>query len=118
MEPAPFLGNSLGMFLALTFVAFGWTAIATGNGVAWRWQSAWQVVAYCGLLAAAERFIDHALAGGELLSLGGFVVSFVILTAIGLAAWRLVQARLMVMQYPWLYEPDGPFGWREKQRTE
>jgi hypothetical protein len=108
------LGNSLGTFLLLTFVVFGWTAFATGNGVAARWQSAWRVVAYCGLLAAAERFIDHALAEGELLSIGGFLVSAAILSAIGLFAWRVTHARMMVRQYPWLYEPAGAFGWREK----
>ena len=111
------LGNSLGTFLLLTFVVFGWTAFATGNGVASQWQSAWRVVVYCCLLAAAERFIDHALADGELLSVGGFVLSAVILGAIGLFAWRLTHARMMVTQYPWLYEPSGPFGWREKPHS-
>jgi branched-chain amino acid transport system ATP-binding protein len=108
------LGNSLATFLLLTFVVFGWTAFATGNGVAVRWQSARRVVAYCCLLAAAERFIDHALADGELLSIGGFLLSAVALSLIGLFAWRVTHARMMVTQYPWLYEPAGLFGWRQK----
>jgi hypothetical protein len=111
----PILGNSLGTFLLLTFVVFGWTAFATGNGVASQWQPAWRVVVYCCLLAAAERFIDHSLADGELLSVGGFVLSAAILCLIGLFAWRVTHARMMVTQYPWLYEPAGPFSWREKQ---
>jgi hypothetical protein len=110
----PILGNTVGTFLLLTFVVFGWTAFATGNSVASRWRPAWWVVAYCGLLAAAERFIDYALAEGELLSIGGFLLSAAILIAIGLIAWRLTHARMMVTQYPWLYEPAGLFAWREK----
>lgn len=110
----PILGNTLGIFLLLTFVVFGWTAFATGNGLAVRWQPAMLVVIYCCLLAAAERFIDHALAGGELLSPGGFLLSAAILSVIGLFAWRVTHARMMVRQYPWLYEPDGLFGWRQK----
>jgi hypothetical protein len=110
------LGNTLGTFLLLTFVVFGWTAFATGNGVASRWQPARQVVFYCCLLAAAERFIDYALADGELLSIGGFLASAAALSAIGLFAWRITRARMMVTQYPWLYEPVGLFAWREKQQ--
>jgi branched-chain amino acid transport system ATP-binding protein len=108
------LGNSLGVFLLLTFVVFGWTGFATGNAVAARWQSATRVVVYCCLLAAAERFIDHALADGELFAVGGFVLSAAILSAVGLFAWRATHARMMVTQYPWLYEPAGLFGWRQK----
>ena len=114
MDPAPILGNMLGIFLLLTFVVFGWAAFATGNGIASRWQSPVWVAVYCTLLAAAERFVDYALAGGDMLSPGGFFASALILVAIGLVAWRLTQARMMIRQYPWLYEPAGPFGWREK----
>jgi branched-chain amino acid transport system ATP-binding protein len=110
----PILGNSLGIFLLLTVVVFGWTAVATGNAVAARWQSAGRVVVYCCLLAAAERFIDHALAEGRLFAIGGFALSAAILSAFGLFAWRATHARMMVRQYPWLYEPAGLFGWRQK----
>ncbi|HJQ59706.1 MAG TPA: hypothetical protein VJ890_22550 [Vineibacter sp.] len=110
----PILGNSLAIFLLLTFVMFGWAAVATGNGVAARWQP-WQVVVvYCCLLAAAERFVDHALAGGDLLSVGGFAASAAILCTLGLTAWRATHARMMVRQYPWLFEASGVFGWRQK----
>ena len=108
------LGNSLFAFLLMTFVVFGWAAVATGNSLATTWRPAWQVVAYGCLLAATERFLDFALAGGALLSLGGFGASALCLSAIGLLAWRLRRAAMMVAQYPWLYEPAGPLGWREK----
>ena len=41
-------------------------------------------------------------------------VDFAVLIGMGAAAYRLTQARKMVTQYPWLYEPAGPFAWRER----
>ncbi|HEV8028621.1 MAG TPA: hypothetical protein VGP50_14400 [Stellaceae bacterium] len=31
-----------------------------------------------------------------------------------LLAYRMTQVRLMLRQYPWLYEAGGPFSWRER----
>ena len=72
------------------------------------------MVIYCCRLAAADRFLDHSLVEGELFSIGGFMLSAAVLGAIGLFAWRLTQARMMVTQYPWRYEPAGPFGCAKK----
>lgn len=85
-----------------------------GQGVASTWRPAWQTPLYCSLLAAAERFLNFALASGDLLSIPGFLAAAVILSAVGLLAWRMTRASMMVAQYPWLYERAGPFGWRAK----
>ena len=39
----------------------------------------------------------------------------VLLLAAIAASYFSARARKMVRQYPWLYEPNGPFGWRPKQ---
>ena len=48
-------------------------------------------------------FFDYALAGGELWSIGGFLLGWAVQLAIAAFAYRLTRARQMVRQYPWLY---------------
>ena len=60
------------------------------------------------------RFLDYALAGGELWSIGGFLLGWVVQFAIAAFAYRLTRARQMVRQYPWLYERKGLLGWEER----
>ncbi len=97
-------------------VAMWFAAAMTGQGLANGWQPVWQAAFYCFLLAFADRFLVFALFDGELLSSAGFVVDALILIVIGSLAHRLTQARMMVSQYPWIYERAGLFGWREKSR--
>ncbi len=78
------------------------------------WRPLWHALPYTVLLAAGARFLTYALFEGALLSLSGYVITLVILLAICLAAYRMTQARRMVVQYPWLYERAGLFGWRDK----
>jgi hypothetical protein len=40
------------------------------------------------------------------------------LLVVGGLSWRLTRARRMVMQYRWLYERTGPFGWRERSAPQ
>ena len=60
------------------------------------------------------RFLDYALAGGELWSVAGFLLGWGVQMAIGAFAYRLTQARQMVRQYPWLYQRKGLLGWEER----
>jgi hypothetical protein len=108
------LGTTMWGFLIVTLLMMGFAAWMTGRAIAATWRPAWQVVAYSLLLGLADRFLVYALAEGELLSLAGYAVDTLILLAIAALAFRLTQARKMVTQYPWLYEPSGPFGWRAK----
>lgn len=107
-------GVSLSVFIGLTVILFGGCAFMTGQALASGWRPVRQVVLYGLLLGAGSRFLSFALFDGELLSIIGYGVNTVVLTAIGLAAYRLTQARRMVSQYPWLYERIGPFSWRER----
>jgi len=109
------LGNDVSVFIGLTVILFGGAAYLTGQAVAQIWRPLWQVIPYGAMLTIGSRFLSFALFDGELLSITGFLVDWVVLSAIAALAYRLMQARLMVRQYPWLYERSGPFGWREKR---
>ncbi len=116
MIAAFFLGASPASFLGLTLLLFGGGALATGRALALQWRPLWQALPYALLLAAGDRFLLYALFGGELLSASGYAVAAILLLALALLAYRLVLVRLMVRQYPWLYERAGPFSWRAAGR--
>jgi hypothetical protein len=108
------LGTLLGVFIGLTVIIAGGAAIMTGRALADGWQPAWMVVAACFGLTIADRFLVYALFQGELLSLSGFVIDFLVLVALALLAWRITAVRKMVIQYPWRYERTSLFAYREK----
>jgi Domain of unknown function (DUF6867) len=112
---ADLLGASPASFLGLTLVLFGAAALATGRALARNWRPVWQVLPYAALLAAADRFLLYALFGGRLLSASGYVLAAAILLLLTLLGYRATRARLMVRQYPWLYERAGPLGWRGRR---
>ena len=111
---ADLLGADPTAFFGLTVAFFGAAALATGRALARNWRPLWQALPYAALLAIADRFLLYALFGGELLSASGYVLAAAILLAATLFFYRVTQARLMVRQYPWLYERAGPLGWRER----
>ena len=113
MMPAA-LGGSVGSFLELSLL-FGAAALATGRALALNWRPAWQAIGYALLLGLGHRFLLYALFGGALLSASGYALAALLLALLALGAHRLTQVRLMLRQYPWLYEPAGPFAWREKR---
>jgi hypothetical protein len=107
------LGGDPGPFVGMT-ILFGIAAMLTGRAMAETWRSAWQVVPAALALAAAEHFLLFALFGANLWSVGGFGAASMLLLAVTAASYFSARARKMVRQYPWLYEPSGPFGWRPK----
>jgi EamA domain-containing membrane protein RarD len=114
MDLSTILGAPPGAFFGMTVLLFGGAAMSTGRALARSWRPVWQVVPYCLLLGFGDRFLLFALFEGELLSASGYLIVALILVAFGLLAYRLTLARLMVRQYPWLYEPAGRLGWRER----
>jgi branched-chain amino acid transport system ATP-binding protein len=109
-----FLGSSPAVFVGLTIVLFGFIALLTGQAIADTWRPARVAVIAAFGLAIADRFLNFALFGGELLSPTGFAVAWAFLAGVALLAWRVTLVRKMVRQYPWLYEATGLFGWRER----
>ena len=106
--------HSIPVFVGVTIIFMGGCAFMTGQAVANTWRPLWHVLAYCLGLGAADRFLSFALFGAPLLSLAGYLLDTALLAAIAAAAWRATRARRMCLQYPWLYERVGLFGWRER----
>jgi hypothetical protein len=107
------LGTSPAVFIGLTVILVGGGAILTGRAVGGNWKPASHVVAACAGLALASRFLTYALFQGELLSIGGLVVSFLVLSAMGLASWRIALVSKLVGQYPWRFRRTSPFAYTE-----
>lgn len=111
------------VFLLLTIVLGGATALATGRAVAQVWQPLSQALLYMIPLTFAVRFLHYALFEGHFISLANFgkgawhlAVTFVLLAAIGAFGWRMQRAAMMVRQYSWINARSGPIAWRA--RTE
>jgi len=86
----------------------------TGQAMAQTWRPIWQLIPYAAMLTIGSRFLSFAMFDGDLLSVSGYLIDWVVLTGIAMFGYRLTLARLMVRQYPWLYERAGLMGWQEK----
>ena len=106
------LGAPIGAYLGFAVVLMGFAAFMTGQAVAATWKPVWQLLPYGLLLALAARFLLFALFDGELLSLSGFLIDLILMTAVGLFAWRITYVRKVVSQYPWLYRRKGILGYQ------
>ena len=107
-------GDTLFNVLLFNLVVIGPASFAAGHAVATTWRHWGQMVFYTALLSATLRFLDYALAGGELWSVAGFLLGWLVQMSIGAFAYRLTQTRQMVRQYPWLYQRKGLLGWEER----
>ena len=101
--------------IMLLFCFFGYVS---GRALAENWRPAWQVALYGSLLSVGARLMALVLFArhlrgpiDELIELSLLALMIVGITAV---AFRLTLARQMPLQYPWLYERRGLFGWREK----
>jgi hypothetical protein len=105
---------SIPVFIAVTLIIAGGCAFMTGHAASSAWRPLRHVVAYAFLLGGADRFIAFSLFGQDLLSLPAYLTDTAVLTVIAAGAWRATRARRMALQYPWLYERDGLFGWQDR----
>lgn len=112
------LHNGVALFVVFVVILIV-GAWAVGRALATTWRPLWQALPYAILLALAGRFVFWGLSGGNndqfRTALSEVYIDIAVLFAVALAAYRLVLARKMIVQYPWLYEPAGPFAWREKK---
>ena len=102
--------------VVVLFCFFGYTS---GHALAENWRPAWQVVLYGLLLSVGARITALILFArhlrGPLDEAIEFSLLALVIAGISAVAFRLTLARKMQLQYPWLYERRGLFGWREKR---
>jgi hypothetical protein len=108
------LGGTLASFVGLTLFLFGAASWMMGEALATTWRSPWQTLPYAGLLAATERFLDFALFAGELASLTGLMVCWLVLCGLSQAGFRSRRAAQLAAQYPWIFERSGLFSVRPR----
>jgi hypothetical protein len=106
--------ETIWQILFVTGILGGSAAALSGRAIALTWRPYWHVVVYMLLLGCAARFIHFALFEAHLLSWPSYLVDTVYFVALGLLSFRLTRAGQMVRQYPWLYEPAGLLGWRDR----
>ena len=106
--------ENIGVFLVLTVILGGGAAFLAGRGLASKWRPVWTAVLAMVPLTFGLRFLHYALFGSELTSIHYLATEFVILLAACLLGYRMTIAKKMVRQYPWLYQPAGPLGWRSR----
>ncbi len=108
------LGDTLFCVLLFNIALVGPASFVAGHTVASNWRPWNRILLYSALLSAGLRFLDYALAGGELWSVGGFLLGWTVQLAVAAFAFRLTRARQMVRQYPWLYRRKGLLGWEQQ----
>jgi predicted permease len=104
--------NVLWIFLLLTVSIGGAAAYASGKAIAQTWRPFRQVPLYALLLAAGVRFCHFALFEEPLLSVPSYLVDFVVALLFASLGFRLLRARQMATQYPWLFKRRSLLGWR------
>jgi hypothetical protein len=102
------------VFVGVTLVMFGWLAFMAATALARMWRPWWSNIVYGLILGVADRVLEMMLYGGSLLSLRGYLIDTVYIVVMMLLSYRAAFARRMLLQYPWLYERAGPFGWRPR----
>jgi hypothetical protein len=112
-----FVEDTFAVFLIMTVIIGGGAAFLAGRNLASRWRPLWMALAYMIPLGLALRFFHYALFGGQLLSLHYFFTDTLVLIAGAFLGYRLTLTRLMVSQYPWLYERINPLSWGTKKET-
>ena len=108
--------KGLWVFVFLTVTLGGAAARVTGSAIASSWRSPWQIAGAAFLLACAVRFFHFALFDEPLLALPNFIADYFTILMFAAYGFQFTRARQMVKQYPWAYEPAGPFWWRAKPR--
>jgi len=85
----------------------------TGQAMSSTWRPMWQIVPYSLLLGLVIRFLIFALFDGVLLTGIGYFFDSLSMLIISALSYKVTRARMMVVQYPWLYQRSGLFSWRE-----
>lgn len=107
--------ESIIQVLFVTLILGGGCAWLAGRAIALTWRGIWIVAAAMIPMAMAVRFVHFALFNETLLVPQTYAVETIILLLVACLAFQRTRALQMVRQYYWLYEPNGPLGWRLRQ---
>ncbi len=106
--------GSFGVFVLVTVILGGGTALLSGRAIAETWRPWWQVVAYSFILGATVRFFHFSLFGGTLLSAHYYLVDTAVCVAFGFLGFRVARVGQMLAHYRWINEPAGWLRWRRR----
>jgi hypothetical protein len=106
--------RSLWVFFFLTVVLGGGAAWLMGRNFATNWRPVRSVALASLGLALGVHFLHYALFQEDLASIVGYIAEAAVLMILALLAFRHRRAEQMATQYFWLYERNGPFGWRQR----
>jgi hypothetical protein len=109
--------NTLLRILVLTGLFGCGCAWLTGRAIALTWRPIWNVGPAMILIAIAVRFFHFALFQEPLLAPRTSIAELAGVLCVGFLAFRRTRARQMVEQYFWLYEANGPLGWKPRHRA-
>ncbi|MBN9585668.1 MAG: hypothetical protein BGN84_08075 [Afipia sp. 62-7] len=107
--------ESIFQVLFVTLVLGAGCALLAGRAIAQTWRSIWIAVVAMIPLGMAVRFVHFALFNETLLQPRTYLIETAILIVVACLSFQRTRARQMVTQYYWLYEPNGPLGWRLRQ---
>ena len=107
--------ESIFQVLFVTLVLGGGCALLAGRAIAQTWRSIGIAAIAMIPMGLAVRFIHFALFNETLLQPQTYIVETAILIAVSCLSFQWTRAQQMVRQYYWLYEPNGPLGWRLRQ---
>ena len=107
--------ESIFQVLFVTLVLGAGCALLAGRAIAQTWRSIWIAVVAMIPLGMAVRFVHFALFNETLLQPKTYLTETAILIVVVCLSFQRTRARQMVTQYYWLYEPNGPLGWRLRQ---
>ena len=107
--------ESIFQVLFVTLVLGAGCALLAGRAIALTWRSIWIAVIAMVPMGMAVRFVHFALFNETLLQPKTYIVETAILIVVACLSFQRTRASQMVKQYYWLYEPNGPLGWRLRQ---
>ena len=106
--------NSFFVFFVLNVIGGGGAAFVAGRSAAKGWQPIWTLVVYMMIFGAGLRFLHFALFQETLTSGLYYITQTLVVIAFSLLGYRITRVNQMTEQYPWLYEKNSPFAWRDK----
>jgi len=118
----PAFAASAVQILVSAVLVFGGFSVMAGQALARTWRPWPQCIGYGLLLALGARLTEFVLFVGRAEYLHEYVLGNALfsvtttlyLIGVTLFAHRITYARMMVTQYPWLYERAGLLTWRAK----